>query len=94
MSITNTLVRYCSFLLSKNPQADLQVMDRAHQIAQTKQVYIFRFVTENRLESHISSGLCRSFVWTSLSFSKVGSSSREVCIVYVGVSTSDILSSI
>lgn len=29
-----------------NPQADLQAMDRAHRIGQTKQVYVFRFVTE------------------------------------------------
>jgi hypothetical protein len=31
---------------SRNPQADLQAMDRAHRIGQTKQVYVFRFVTE------------------------------------------------
>lgn len=30
----------------RNPQADLQAMDRAHRIGQTKQVYVFRFVTE------------------------------------------------
>lgn len=29
-----------------NPQVDLQAMDRAHRIGQTKQVRIFRFVTE------------------------------------------------
>ncbi|SAM03058.1 hypothetical protein [Absidia glauca] len=29
-----------------NPQVDLQAMDRAHRIGQTKQVYVFRFVTE------------------------------------------------
>ncbi|KAI0268255.1 SNF2 family N-terminal domain-containing protein [Gloeopeniophorella convolvens] len=32
-----------------NPQADLQAMDRAHRIGQTKQVYVFRFVTEEKL---------------------------------------------
>jgi len=29
-----------------NPQVDLQAMDRAHRIGQTKQVKVFRFVTE------------------------------------------------
>ncbi|RUP38768.1 SNF2LT [Jimgerdemannia flammicorona] len=29
-----------------NPQVDLQAQDRAHRIGQTKQVYVFRFVTE------------------------------------------------
>ncbi|KAG1814801.1 hypothetical protein EV424DRAFT_1629604 [Suillus variegatus] len=29
-----------------NPQVDLQAMDRAYRIDQTKQVYAFRFVTE------------------------------------------------
>lgn len=31
----------------RNPQADLQVMDRVHCIGQMKQVYVFRFITEN-----------------------------------------------
>lgn len=30
----------------RNPQADLQAMDRAHRIGQTKQVYVFRLITE------------------------------------------------
>ena len=29
-----------------NPQVDLQAMDRAHRIGQTKQVYVFRLITE------------------------------------------------
>ena len=33
-------------MFSRNPQADLQAMDRAHRIGQTKQVYVFRFLTE------------------------------------------------
>lgn len=36
-----------------NPQADLQAMDRAHRIGQTKQVKVFRFVTENTVEEKI-----------------------------------------
>ncbi|KAI7905668.1 SNF2 family N-terminal domain-containing protein [Cokeromyces recurvatus] len=36
-----------------NPQVDLQAMDRAHRIGQTKQVYVFRFVTENAIEEKI-----------------------------------------
>lgn len=29
-----------------NPQVDLQAQDRAHRIGQTKQVYVFRLITE------------------------------------------------
>ncbi|KAI3403645.2 hypothetical protein KGF56_003572 [Candida oxycetoniae] len=36
-----------------NPQADLQAMDRAHRIGQTKQVKVFRFITENAIEEKI-----------------------------------------
>lgn len=36
-----------------NPQADLQAMDRAHRIGQTKQVYVFRFITENAVEEKV-----------------------------------------
>jgi SWI/SNF-related matrix-associated actin-dependent regulator of chromatin subfamily A member 5 len=36
-----------------NPQADLQAMDRAHRIGQTKQVYVYRFVTEGAIEEKI-----------------------------------------
>lgn len=36
-----------------NPQADLQAMDRAHRIGQTKQVYVFRFVTDKSIEERI-----------------------------------------
>ena len=36
-----------------NPQVDLQAMDRAHRIGQTKQVRVFRFVTENTVEERI-----------------------------------------
>ncbi|PKY57227.1 hypothetical protein RhiirA4_331221, partial [Rhizophagus irregularis] len=36
-----------------NPQVDLQVQDRAHRIGQTKQVYVFRFVTENAIKEKV-----------------------------------------
>lgn len=36
-----------------NPQADLQAMDRAHRIGQTKQVHVYRFVTENAIEEKV-----------------------------------------
>lgn len=36
-----------------NPQMDLQAQDRAHRIGQTKQVRVFRFITENSVEEKI-----------------------------------------
>ena len=36
-----------------NPQADLQAMDRAHRIGQTKQVIVFRFVTQKAIEEKV-----------------------------------------
>jgi len=36
-----------------NPQADLQAMDRAHRIGQTKQVVVFRFVTDKAIEEKV-----------------------------------------
>lgn len=36
-----------------NPQVDLQAQDRAHRIGQTKQVRIFRLITENTVEERI-----------------------------------------
>lgn len=36
-----------------NPQVDLQAMDRAHRIGQTKPVQVFRFVTEGTVEEKI-----------------------------------------
>jgi len=39
--------------LGRNPQADLQAMDRAHRIGQTKQVYVYRLVTEGSVEERM-----------------------------------------
>ena len=36
-----------------NPQADLQAMDRAHRIGQTKQVFVYRFITEGSVEERM-----------------------------------------
>lgn len=36
-----------------NPQADMQAMDRAHRIGQTKQVKVFRLITSNAVEEKI-----------------------------------------
>lgn len=33
-----------------NPQIDLQAMDRAHRIGQTKVVQVFRLVTQDTME--------------------------------------------
>lgn len=36
-----------------NPQVDLQAMDRCHRIGQTKEVRVFRLITENTVEERI-----------------------------------------
>lgn len=50
LTTADTVVLYDS---DWNPQADLQAMDRAHRIGQTKQVYVYRFVTENAIEEKV-----------------------------------------
>ncbi|KAK9237456.1 SNF2 family N-terminal domain-containing protein [Lipomyces kononenkoae] len=50
LTSADTVVLYDS---DWNPQADLQAMDRAHRIGQTKQVVVFRFVTENAIEEKV-----------------------------------------
>lgn len=37
----------------RNPHQDLQAQDRAHRIGQTKEVRIFRLITENSVEENI-----------------------------------------
>lgn len=41
-----------------NPQMDLQAMDRAHRIGQTKQVNVYRLVTKDSLEERIIERQC------------------------------------
>lgn len=36
-----------------NPQIDLQAMDRAHRIGQTKKVYVYRLITQSTVEEKI-----------------------------------------
>ena len=36
-----------------NPQVDLQAMDRVHRIGQTKNVNVYRLITENTVEEKI-----------------------------------------
>ncbi|KAI9849806.1 MAG: hypothetical protein M1837_000018 [Sclerophora amabilis] len=50
LTSADTVVLYDS---DWNPQADLQAMDRAHRIGQTKQVKVYRFVTENAIEEKV-----------------------------------------
>lgn len=50
LTTADTVILYDS---DWNPQADLQAMDRAHRIGQTKQVYVYRFVTENAIEEKV-----------------------------------------
>lgn len=50
LTTADTVILYDS---DWNPQADLQAMDRAHRIGQTKQVYVYRFVTEDAIEEKV-----------------------------------------
>ena len=52
-----TITYYYLYPLSSqsdwNPQVDLQAMDRAHRLGQTKPVQVFRFVSEGTVEEKI-----------------------------------------
>lgn len=50
LQTADTVVLYDS---DWNPQADLQAMDRAHRIGQTKTVKVFRFISEGTVEEKI-----------------------------------------
>ena len=50
MATANHVILYDSDF---NPQIDLQAMDRAHRIGQTKEVYVYRLVTKDTLEEKI-----------------------------------------
>ena len=50
LQTADTVVLYDS---DWNPQVDLQAMDRAHRIGQTKPVRVFRFITEGSVEEKV-----------------------------------------
>ncbi|KAI9104856.1 SNF2 family N-terminal domain-containing protein [Phlyctochytrium arcticum] len=50
LATADTVVMYDS---DWNPQVDLQAEDRAHRIGQRKQVYVYRFITENAVEEKV-----------------------------------------
>lgn len=50
LATADTVILYDS---DWNPQVDLQAMDRAHRIGQTKPVQVFRFITEGTVEEKI-----------------------------------------
>ncbi|KAL1522030.1 hypothetical protein AB1Y20_021675 [Prymnesium parvum] len=50
LTTADTVILYDS---DWNPQMDLQAMDRAHRIGQTKPVMVYRFVTEGSVEEKI-----------------------------------------
>jgi len=39
--------------LCRNPQMDLQAMDRAHRIGQKKEVHVYRFCIDNSIEEKV-----------------------------------------
>ena len=47
--------------MSKNSQADLQGMDQVYHIGQTKQVYIYHFITKNSVEECILECVAQKF---------------------------------
>lgn len=51
LAMANKVILYDS---DWNPQVDLQAVDRAHRISQTKEVNVFRFITENTIEERIA----------------------------------------
>jgi SWI/SNF-related matrix-associated actin-dependent regulator of chromatin subfamily A member 5 len=50
LATADTVILYDS---DWNPQVDLQAIDRAHRIGQTKSVRVFRFITEGTVEEKI-----------------------------------------
>uniref|UniRef100_A0A0N5BZ03 Chromatin-remodeling complex ATPase chain Iswi n=1 Tax=Strongyloides papillosus TaxID=174720 RepID=A0A0N5BZ03_STREA len=72
-----------------NPQMDLQAMDRAHRIGQTKQVKVFRLVTQNSVEERIQKASEKKLVLDSIVIQQGrGSSGKK------GLSGEDMLNAI
>lgn len=60
-----------------NPQADLQAMDRAHRIGQTKQVTVWRFVAENTIEDKVLERAAHKLRLDQLVIQQQGKSSAQ-----------------
>lgn len=60
-----------------NPQADLQAMDRAHRIGQTKQVTVWRFVAENTIEDKVLERAAHKLRLDQLVIQQQGKSSSQ-----------------
>jgi len=55
-----------------NPQVDLQAQDRAHRIGQTKQVKVYRLITENTVEERVLARARQKMVLDALIIKKRG----------------------
>jgi len=67
LATADTVVIYDS---DWNPQVDLQAMDRAHRIGQTRPVNVYRLVTENTIEEKIIERQLIKLKWDSLVIQK------------------------
>jgi SWI/SNF-related matrix-associated actin-dependent regulator of chromatin subfamily A member 5 len=67
LATADTVVLYDS---DWNPQVDLQAMDRAHRIGQTRNVNVYRLVTENTIEEKIIERQLIKLKWDSLVIQK------------------------
>lgn len=60
-----------------NPQMDLQAMARAHRIGQTKQVYVYRLVTEHSIEERVIERAARKLHLNQLVIQQAGQGSQS-----------------
>ncbi len=67
LASADTVVLYDS---DWNPQVDLQAMDRAHRIGQTRSVNVYRLVTENTIEEKVIERQLIKLKWDSLVIQK------------------------
>jgi SWI/SNF-related matrix-associated actin-dependent regulator of chromatin subfamily A member 5 len=67
LATADTVVIYDS---DWNPQVDLQAMDRAHRIGQTRSVNVYRLVTENTIEVKIIERQLIKLKWDTLVIQK------------------------
>ena len=67
LATADTVVLYDS---DWNPQVDLQAMDRAHRIGQTKNVNVYRLICENTVEEKVLERQAIKLRWDSLVIQK------------------------